>query len=110
MIDTGIPTIRVCIFDVHLLSAQAFNTAGVKRKTLKNILQNDKISKIFFNVRNDSDVLFAHFDVTLQKVKNVQLMKSATRRITEFRKFLSGLAKCVEKTVLISLHGIDLAN
>jgi hypothetical protein len=38
MIDTGIPTRRVCLFDMHLLGAQAFNTAGVKQKTLKDIL------------------------------------------------------------------------
>lgn len=37
-------------------------------------------------------------------------MESATRRTTESRKFLSGLAKCVEKDVLISLHGIDPAS
>ena len=32
MIDTGIPTRRLCLFDVHLLGAQAFNTAGVNRR------------------------------------------------------------------------------
>jgi hypothetical protein len=37
-------------------------------------------------------------------------MESATGRTTGSRKFLSGLAKCVEKNVLISLHGIDLAS
>ena len=110
MIDTGIPTRRVCLFDVHLLGAQAFNTAGVKQKTLKDILQDDKIPKVFFDVRNESDALFAHFGVALQGVEDVQLMKSATRRTTGSRKFLSGLAKCVEKNVLISLHSIDLAS
>jgi len=38
LIDTGIPTGRVCLIDMHTLCAQAFNTAGAKRKTLKNIL------------------------------------------------------------------------
>lgn len=107
MIDTGIPTRRVCLFDVHLLGAQAFNTAGVKQKTLKDILQDDKIPKVFFDVRNDSDALFAHFGVALEGVEDVQLMESATRETTGSRKFLSGLAKCVEKNVL---HGTDLAS
>ncbi len=110
MIDTGTPTRRVCLFDVHLLGTQAFNTAGVKQKTLKDILQDDKIPKVFFDVRNDSDALFAHFGMALQGVKDVQLMESATRRTTESRKFLSGLAKCVEKNMHISIHGIDLAS
>jgi len=110
MIDTGIPTRRICLFDVHLLGAQAFNTAGVKQKTLKDILQDDKIPKVFFDVRNDSDALFAHFGVALQGVEDVQLIESATRRTTKSRKFLSGLAKCVEENVLISLYVIDLAS
>lgn len=82
LIDTGTPTRRVHLIDVHILGAQAFNTSGVKGKTLKDILQNDKIPKVFFDVRNDSDALFAHFGVALQGVEDVQLMESATRRTT----------------------------
>ena len=108
MIDTGIPTRRVYLFDVHLLSADAFNAAGVKQKTLKDILQDDKIPKVVFDVRNDSDALFTHFGVRLQGVEDVQLMESATRRDTRSRKFLSSLAKCIEKNALIC--GSDLVN
>lgn len=110
MIDTGIPTRRIYLFDVHLLGALAFNTAGVEQTTLKDIFQDDKIPKVFFDVRNDSDALFAHFGVALQGVEDVQLMESATRETTGSRKFLSGLAKCVEKNVLTSLHGMDPAS
>ena len=97
MIDTGIPTRRVCLFDIHLLGAQAFNTAGVNQKTLKDILQDDKIPKVFFDVRNDSDALFAHFGMALQGAEDVQLMESATRRTAGSRKFLSGLASVLRK-------------
>jgi len=110
LIDTGIPTGRVCLVDVHMLGAQAFSTTGVKRKTLKDVLQDEKIPKVFFDVRNDSDALFAHFGVALQGVEDVQLMESATRGTTGSRKFLSSLAKCVEKNVLLSLRGSDLAS
>jgi exonuclease 3'-5' domain-containing protein 1 len=108
LIDTGIPTRRAYLVDVHILGAQAFNTSGVKQKTLKDILRDEKIPKVFFDVRNDSDALFAHFGVALQGVEDVQLMESATRRTTASRKFLSGLAKCAEKNVLLS--GSDLAS
>jgi exonuclease 3'-5' domain-containing protein 1 len=54
--------------------------------------------------------LFAYFGVALQGVEDVQLIKSVTRRTTGSRKFLSGLAKCVKKNVLISLYSIDLAS
>jgi exonuclease 3'-5' domain-containing protein 1 len=100
LIDTGIPTTRVYLIDVYSLGPQAFNTTGIKSKTLKDILQDEKIPKVFFDVRNDSDALFAHFGVALQGVEDVQLMESATRTTTNSRKYLNGLAKCVEKCVL----------
>ena len=105
LIDTGIPTQRVCLIDVHVLGAQAFNTPGAKQKTLKDILQDEKIPKVFFDVRNDSDALFAHFSVQLHGVKDVQLMGSATRKTTQSRRLLSGLAKCVEKIAPLSFGG-----
>ena len=108
LIDTGIPTRRVYLIDVHVLGAQAFNTTGVKQKTLKDILQEEKIPKVFFDVRNDSDALFAHFGVELQGVEDVQLMESATRKTTQSRKFLSGLAKCVENNVAMSFGASGL--
>jgi len=107
LIDTGIPTMRVCLIDVHSLGLQAFNTTGIKQKTLKDILQDEKIPKVFFDVRNDSDALFAHFGVALQGVEDIQLMESATRTTTRSRKYLNGLAKCVEQCVL---YDIDRAS
>lgn len=100
LIDTGIPTKRVCLIDVYRLGSLAFNTTGIKGKSLKDILQNEKIPKVFFDVRNDSDALFAHFGVALQGVEDVQLMESATRKTTGSRKYLNGLAKCIEQGVL----------
>ncbi|KAL8833171.1 MAG: hypothetical protein Q9170_004452, partial [Blastenia crenularia] len=110
MIDTGTPTNRVCLIDVHSLDAKAFNTAGVQSKTIKDILQDDNIPKVFFDVRNDSDALFAQFGVALQGVEDVQLMESATRKTTGARKFLNGLSKCIEQNMLFSPHGFDRAS
>ncbi|KAI2481029.1 3'-5' exonuclease [Pyrenophora tritici-repentis] len=110
LIDTVMPPGRVYLIDVHTLGAQAFKTAGAKQKTLIDILQDEKIPKVFFDVRNDSDALFAHFDVALQGVGDVQLMESATRKTTVSLKFLSGLAKCVETYQPISYGSGGLAN
>ncbi|KAF2844683.1 hypothetical protein T440DRAFT_409643 [Plenodomus tracheiphilus IPT5] len=96
LIDTDFPTRRVYLIDIHTLGAQAFNTVGAKRTTLKDVLQDFKIPKVFFDVRNDSDAMFAHFGVSLQGVEDVQLMESATRKTTASREFLTGLAKCIE--------------
>ncbi|CAN9093015.1 unnamed protein product [Alternaria alternata] len=114
LIDTGIPTGRVYLIDVHTLGAQAFNTAGAKRTlkgtTLKDILQDERIPKVFFDVRNDSDALFAHFGVALQGVEDVQLMESATRKTTASRKFLNGLTKCVENNLPMPTFGSGLVS
>ena len=104
LIDTGSTTTHINLIDVHVLGLQAFDTTGVKRRTLKDILQDEKIPKVFFDVRNDSDALFAHFGVALQGVHDIQLMESATRTTTSSRKYLSGLAKCVEEN---PVYGID---
>lgn len=45
LIDTGIPTIRVCLIDVHSLGEQAFNATGIKQRTLKDILQNERFRR-----------------------------------------------------------------
>jgi exonuclease 3'-5' domain-containing protein 1 len=102
LINTGIPTIRVYLIDVYSLGSQAFNTTSIKGKTLKDILYNEKIPKVFFDVRNDSNALFAHFGVALQGVKDVQLIESATRTTISSRKYLNGLAKCIKQGVLHS--------
>jgi exonuclease 3'-5' domain-containing protein 1 len=65
LIDTGIPIRRVYLIDVHTLGARAFNTAGAERTTLRAILENKTIPKVFFDIRNDSDALFARFGVAL---------------------------------------------
>ena len=41
------------------------NTNIIKKKTLKDILQEEKILKVLFDIRNDSDALFAYFGVEL---------------------------------------------
>jgi exonuclease 3'-5' domain-containing protein 1 len=77
---------------------------------LKDILQDKQISKVFFDVRNDSDALYAHFGVALQGIEDVQLIGSAPRKTTASRKFLNGLTKCVENNLFMSFGGSGLAS
>jgi exonuclease 3'-5' domain-containing protein 1 len=101
--DTGKPTRQVYLIDVHTLGNKAFETAGSKGVTFRDVLQDEKIIKVFFDIRNDSDALFSHFHVALQGVEDVQLMESATRKTSTSRRLLSGLKNCIEKNVLVSL-------
>ena len=106
LVNTGVP--KVYLVDVHVLGAQAFNTTGVEKKTLKDILQDANIPKVFFDVRNDSDALFAHFGVALQEMEDVQLMESAARKTTQSRRCLSGLAKCIKDNSHVVFSGSEL--
>src|SRR5436190_1618559 len=51
------PKNHVYLIDMHNLQASAFTTAGREGKTLKSILEPATISKVFFDVRNNSDAL-----------------------------------------------------
>jgi exonuclease 3'-5' domain-containing protein 1 len=65
LIDLETSPKEVYLIDVHTLGEEAFDTAGVGEITLKDILQDEEIPKVFFDVRNDSDALFSHFGIAL---------------------------------------------
>ncbi|KAI4923282.1 hypothetical protein J4E85_008319 [Alternaria conjuncta] len=92
------------LIDVHSLGAQTFSTAGANGKTLKHILQDEKMPKVFFDVRIASAGLFAHYCVALEGVQDVQLMDSAAVETTESREYLSWLAACVKYNKIISYY------
>lgn len=82
------------LVDIHTLKKKAFSTAGVSGTTLQDILESNKIPKVFFDVRNDSDALYTHFGIELDGIQDVQLMELATRFFA--KTYLNGLAKCIE--------------
>ncbi|KND87658.1 hypothetical protein TOPH_07699 [Tolypocladium ophioglossoides CBS 100239] len=87
---------RVHILDIHALGSAAFYTVGRRGKSLKDILESPRILKVFFDVRNDSDALYAHYGVELRGIRDVQLMESARQPTTNSRRFVCGLSKCIE--------------
>lgn len=83
------------LVDVHELQATAFTTTGHRStKSLKTILEAPNIAKVFFDVRNDSDALFFHYQIRLAGVQDIQLMELATRRPFP-GDFVNGLQKCL---------------
>jgi exonuclease 3'-5' domain-containing protein 1 len=99
LVKSALPVDYVFLVDVHTLGAQAFTTPGTNGQTLQSILQDATKTKVFFDVRNDSDALYAHYGIALAGIEDVQLMESATRPRTPSRRFVAGLAKCIEQNL-----------
>ncbi|KAL2812004.1 ribonuclease H-like domain-containing protein [Aspergillus granulosus] len=89
-----LPKNQVYLIDVHTLGQQAFSTGSPSGTTLKGVLEDENIQKAFFDVRNDSDALYAHFGVHLAGIHDIQLLELATR--SGSRRFINGLARCIE--------------
>ena len=89
------PVKTIYLVDIHKLGANAFTTthagSGV---SLQTILESATIPKVIFDVRNDSDALFAHYNISLDGIQDLQLMELATRKGS--KKVVSGLAKCIQ--------------
>jgi exonuclease 3'-5' domain-containing protein 1 len=112
-----LPHDRTYLIDVHTLGKRAFSPeetgeddsdsqdAGhhlgqtrqghteARTTTLKSILESPTTKKAIFDVRHDSDALFAHFDIKLAGIEDLQLMELATRGSE--RTHVKGLAYCI---------------
>ncbi|KAK3207272.1 hypothetical protein GRF29_103g400267 [Pseudopithomyces chartarum] len=67
--------------------------------SLPAILQSEEIPKVFFDVRNDADVLFSLYDIKLGGVHDLQLMELATRHTSTPRTHLHSLLTCILTTL-----------
>ena len=90
-----LPQNHVYLIDVHVLGEKVFSTQSSHGQTLKGILESPDIPKAFFDVRNDSDALYSHFNINLAGIQDIQLLENASRPFN--RRCVNGLAKCIEK-------------
>ncbi|KAM0724106.1 hypothetical protein Q7P37_000286 [Cladosporium fusiforme] len=89
------PRHTVHLVDVTGLGKQAFKTASPDGRTLQSILESPEITKVFFDIRNDSDALFGLFDIRVRGIEDIQLMEVASRTFP--KRYINGLAKCIER-------------
>lgn len=90
-----LPKCFTYLIDVHTLGKHAFTTCASDGHDLKEILESEKVIKVIFDVRTDSDALYNHFDINLAGVQDLQLLELATRNFS--RRCVNGLAKCIER-------------
>jgi len=89
------PTRITSLIDVQTLGNSAFITPSANGKTLKAILEDPYTSKYLWDVRNDADALWAHYQVRLAGVTDLQLLENASR--TGDKTYIRGLDTCVKK-------------
>ncbi|KAL8782734.1 MAG: hypothetical protein Q9213_005158 [Squamulea squamosa] len=82
------------LLHVHVLGRRTFTTRTANGLyTLKSILEDNRIPKVLFDCRMDSDALFGQFGVLLGGVIDLQLMCVAAQGGGP--RYLPGLAKCL---------------
>jgi exonuclease 3'-5' domain-containing protein 1 len=100
----GVGPDQLYLIDIKTLGSSAFTTTGPSSSpdspdspwTLKKVLESPNIHKVFFDVRNDADALYAHFGIRMHGVMDLQLMENASRPTNKRgKRLLHGLAKCV---------------
>lgn len=99
-----LPKSHIFLIDIFSLQEKAFCTSNRSGTDLRSILESALVPKVFFDVRNDSDALFAHFQISLQGIQDVQLLEIATRSYS--KGWVTGLAKCIEKDAQLSAEAI----
>lgn len=95
------PIEKIYLIDIYLLGEIAFSTTNSSTTSLKTILESSAIPKVIFDIRNDSDALFGHFQISVDGIEDLQLMELATRKGS--KDFVAGLAKCIERDSLVSV-------
>ena len=95
-----LPQNHVFLIDVFVLQEAAFNTPNKNGTSLRSILESALVPKVFFDVRNDADALYAHFNISLQGVHDIQLLEVATRSRAKDR--VAGLGKCIRSDARLS--------
>jgi exonuclease 3'-5' domain-containing protein 1 len=64
-------TKKIYLIDIHRLRKTAFSTTNSSTTFLKTILESPTIPKVFFDIHNDSDALFSHFQISVDSIKDL---------------------------------------
>jgi len=85
--------------------------AGARKKTLRCVLEDPRVTKLMFDCRVDSDALFHQHGVALRGVFDVQLADVASRRRKNLAvPLLSGMPKCAARHLAGAGRGATAAS
>ncbi|KAM0540539.1 hypothetical protein ACHAPJ_013587 [Fusarium lateritium] len=94
-----LPTNTLYVVNMKRLGTTALSAAGDDSASLRLMLESKAIPKVGFDIRGMSKLLFRQLNVSLDGMYDLQLMELASRDDGQSKKFLAGLAKCIDQDV-----------
>lgn len=89
------PTL-VYVLDVYVLGARTFTMATPHGTSMKGLLEDQNIRKVWFDPRNDVDALYHQFGIMPRGIFDLQLAEVADRRKRGLNvHYVQGLYKCL---------------
>ncbi|KAF4677815.1 hypothetical protein FOL47_009726 [Perkinsus chesapeaki] len=86
----------VYVVDITRLGFHAFHATTHTGTSLKSVMEDTRIEKVFYDPRNDVDALYYQFNVAPQNVFDLQLAEVALRRARGLTvRYVIGLFKCL---------------
>jgi exonuclease 3'-5' domain-containing protein 1 len=102
-----VPARHVYLFDIYMLGSKAFTTPEAKTgMTLHSFLESPTRRKVFFDVRTDSDALYAHFKIKLAGIRDLQLYEYIT--VMRHSSRVSSLANCCNWDAYLEWRQTDM--
>lgn len=92
------------VVDVLSIGKSTFDIESDEGTSLRSILEDPGILKGVWDVRNDADALWSHFQVKLAGVVDIQLLENASRPPGIDRSRLSGLRKAIMSDSRLGFH------
>ncbi|KAF8156035.1 hypothetical protein B0H34DRAFT_771872 [Crassisporium funariophilum] len=87
----------IYLIDVTTLQTMAFDHEDPEGRSLRAILQSEKTTKLFYDVRNDADALFNIYNINIANVYDLQLLDLAVQRSAgRPMRFVNGLARSID--------------
>jgi len=92
----------VYVLDVHMLGKRAFTMETPRGTSMKVLLEEQSIRKVWFDPRNDVDALYHQFGITPHGVFDLQLAEVADRRNRGLKvNYVQGLYKCLTQCPML---------
>ena len=96
------PRHEVHLVAVHTLGKAAFTTPNTNNTaSLQQILESETTTKVFFDIRHDSDALHSLYGISVGGIQDLQLMELASRAGSD-KSAVNSLAKCIQRDAGIS--------